>query len=146
MKLVRSLTLLAILALALTAAPAPAQHVGRFGGTPITTSSGNVAAATATATLPAVASKTTYICGFTATGGGATAAATVNLTVTNIVTGTMTYNFGVPAGVDAPATALNVVFNPCMPANAIGTTIVVSMPSLGAGNAHASINASGYQY
>src|SRR6478752_7183298 len=44
-------------------------------GTMITASSGNVAAATATATLAAVGNKTTFICGFAATGGGATAAA-----------------------------------------------------------------------
>src|SRR5262249_7332240 len=36
----------------------------------------------------------TYICGFAAAGGGATAASTVNLTITNIVSGTMTFNFG----------------------------------------------------
>ncbi|HEX4828316.1 MAG TPA: hypothetical protein VFV12_08825 [Xanthobacteraceae bacterium] len=115
------------------------------GALPIASSSGNVAAATATATLAARAGYLTYICGFEATGGGATAAATVNVTVTNVPGGTMTWNFGVPTGVDAPAVALVKVFNPCMPATAINTSIVVSMPTLGAGNAHAAVNASGYQ-
>jgi hypothetical protein len=54
-------------------------------GIPISASSGNVAAATATATLAAGgANKITYICGFAATGGGATAAAVVNLAVSGL--------------------------------------------------------------
>ncbi len=115
------------------------------GATSITASSGNVAAATATATLAAAAAKTTFICGFTATGGGATAAAVVNLTVTNGVSGTMTYTFGAQAGAGVPTPPLVVQFNPCVPANAINTTIVVSMPSLGTGNTNAAVNAWGFQ-
>lgn len=114
--------------------------------TTITAASGNVAAAVATATLAAGgASKTTFICGFTATGGGATAAAVVNLTVTNVITGTMTYTFGANTGAGVPSAPLVVQFNPCVPANAANTTIVVSMPSLGAGNTNAAVNAWGYQ-
>jgi hypothetical protein len=114
-------------------------------GTMITASSGNVAAATATATLAAVGNKTTFICGLAATGGGATAAAVVNLTVTNVVTGTMTYTFGANTGAGVPTAPLVVQFNPCVPANATNTTIVVSMPSLGTGNTNAAVNAWGFQ-
>jgi hypothetical protein len=114
-------------------------------GIPVSNSSGNVAAATATATLPAVAGKITYICGFAATGGGATAAAVVNLTVTNVVGGTQTYTYGAQLGVGVPDPPLVVQFAPCLSANASNTTIVVSMPSLGAGNTNAAVNAWGYQ-
>jgi hypothetical protein len=46
------------------------------------------------------AKRFTYFCGFAATSGGATAAAVVNLTITNLVTGTATYIYGAVA---APA-------------------------------------------
>jgi hypothetical protein len=114
-------------------------------GVPVSNSSGNVAAATATATLPAVANKVTYICGFAATSGGSTAAATVNLTVVGVTGGTMTYSYSTSTGVDAPSAPLVVTFGNCLPATAPNTTIVVSMPTLGAGNAHAAVNAWGFQ-
>jgi hypothetical protein len=112
----------------------------------VSNSSGNVAAATATATLPATQGRYTYICGFAATGGGATAAAVVNLTVTNVVGGTMTYTFGSVAGVGVPDSPLVVNFTPCVPTTGVNTTVVVSMPSLGAGNTNAAVNAWGYQW
>jgi hypothetical protein len=112
----------------------------------ISAASGNVAAATATATLAASPGTTTYICGFSATGGGSTAAAVVNLTVTNVVTGTLTYTFGANTGAGVPTAPLVVPFVPCVPANAQNTTIVVSMPSLGTGNTNAAVNAWGYQF
>jgi hypothetical protein len=68
-----------------------------------------------------IAGKVTYICGFAATGGGATAAAVVNLTVTNIVIGTMTYTFGANTGAGVPSAPLVVPFNPCIPAGAVLT-------------------------
>ncbi len=140
---------LVALAFALAALPASAQVPWSGHGVPpisVSASSGNVAAGTATATLAAGGGKrVTYICGFSATGGGATAASVVNLTVTNVVTGTMTYTFGAVAGVGVPDTPLVVQFNPCLPANASNTTIVVSMPSLGAGNTNAAVNAWGFK-
>lgn len=116
------------------------------GAIALSASSGNVAAATATATLAATPGRTTYICGFTVTAGGSTAAATVNVTVTNTPGGTLTYNYSTSTGVDAPSAPLPVVYSPCVPASAQNTAIVVSMPTLGAANAHAAINASGYQF
>lgn len=122
---------------------APCQHGSAFNV--VSSSSGNKAAAVATATLPASATQVTFICGFSATGAGATAATAVNATVTGVIGGTMTYVFAVPTGVDVPAQGLNVNFYPCVPGTSINTAIVVSMPSLGAGNAHAAMVAWGYQ-
>jgi len=113
--------------------------------TPISASSGNVAAATATATLAQVASKTTYICGFSITSSGSTAAAVVSPTIANLITGTMTFTYTSVAGVTLANQPLVVPITPCLPANAQATTIVVSMPSLGAGNTNTTVSAWGFQ-
>src|SRR2546428_13039275 len=126
----------------LFASPAVAQ-VPLAPGVDITASSGNVAAATATATLPAAVGKVTYICGFQATSGGATAAAVVTLTVANIAGGTMSFTYGGNTGAGIPTAPLVVPFNRCIPANPPNTTIAVSIPSLGAGNTNAPVSAWG---
>lgn len=126
--------------------PYPSNFTTGVAATPITASSGNVAAATATATLAAGgAGKTTYICGFQITSAGSTAAAVVNPTIANLITGTMTFTYATVAGVTLANQNLIIPFNPCVPANAANTTIVVSMPSLGAGNTNATVSAWGFQ-
>lgn len=110
----------------------------------VSASSGNVAAATATATIPAVAGKRTYISGFEVTASGATGALVVNVTVVGLLGGTRTYAFSAPAGVAVGATPLVVTFSPALQASADNTAIVVSMPTLGAGNTNACINATGF--
>lgn len=117
------------------------------GATPITSSSGNQANAAAVATLAGVSGKTTYLCGFEIDGGGATAAVTVNPTVAGTISGTLTYLYGV--GVVAAGTVsppLQVAFNPCVPASAANTAIIVTLPALGAGNLNAIAVAHGYQF
>lgn len=117
-------------------------------GRPIAAASGNVAAAVATATLtaePAGSNRKIYLCGFQATGAGSTAGAAVNLTVTGLEAGTLTYTFTAPVGVLVPAQPLIVIFDPPLPAASKTTDVVVSMPSLGAGNTNAAIVANGYR-
>lgn len=111
----------------------------------VTASSGNVAAASATATLPAGVGRTTYICGFALTSAGSTAAAVVNPTVTNVVGGTQTFVYTSVAGATLANPSLVVNYSPCQPATAVNTTIVVTLPSLGAGNTNAAAVAWGYQ-
>lgn len=113
-------------------------------GTPVQAFSGNVAAAVATATLPAVANRTNFLSGFDVTAGGSTAGAVVNLTIAGLLGGTRTYAFAAPIGAAVGATPLVVYFDPPLPASAANTAIVVSMPSLGAGNTNACVNAEGY--
>lgn len=115
------------------------------GATVVTNSSGNVAAAVATATLPGVAGKTTYISGYLVTGGGATAGQINNGTVTGLISGTQTFNYASQTGATLASVPLFVDFNPPVPASATNTAIVVSMPSLGAGNTNAAVSAWGYQ-
>jgi hypothetical protein len=115
------------------------------GATAITASSGNVAAATAAATLAAVAGKTTYITGFAITGTGATGALAVSVTVTGVITGTMTYTYAAAAGAAVENTPLVVQFPYPIPASTTNTTIVVSCPTLGTGNTNNTANAYGFQ-
>lgn len=115
------------------------------GATPVNSSSGNVANAAAVATLPAVAGKTTYITGFEVTGAGATAAAVVGVTVAGVISGTMTYTHAAVAGATALNPQLLVRFGIPIPASAVNTAIVVTVPALGAGNTNSTVVAHGYQ-
>lgn len=115
------------------------------GAGPVSTfSSGNVANATATATIPAVAGRTGYLTGFEVTGAGATAGSVVNLTVTGLLGGTATYSVVVPTGVTTSITPLVVGVNPPLPASAVNTAIVVSVPAFGAGSTNAAVVAHGF--
>lgn len=115
------------------------------GAIPITATSGNQANAVATATLAAAAGKTTYITGFEVTGTGATGVLIVIATVTNTVSGTMSYTYVFVAGVTTANTPLSIQFTKAIPANAPNTTIVVSCPASGLGGTNNVVNAHGYQ-
>ncbi len=114
------------------------------GGTMVSASSGNVANASAAATMPAVADKTNYLSGFQLTSAGATAAACVDATVTGLLGGTKTYTYCAPAGAAVGANPLQVDFYPPVPASAVNTAITVTLPALGAGNTNATANIQGY--
>lgn len=116
-----------------------------YGATPITADSGNQAAATATATLAAVAGKTTYITGYVVTASGATAASVVTGTITGIITGTQHFTYTAIAGVTLACQPLVVTLPKPIPASAVNTTIAVALPSLGSGNTNATVQAFGYQ-
>lgn len=107
--------------------------------------SGNVAAATATATLLATLGRVTHISGFYVTGGGATAGSIITVTVTGVKDGPFSYSFAVPTGAAVGAATLDVYFDPPIPATGPNTAIVVSAPSFGAGNTNACVVANGFQ-
>lgn len=115
------------------------------GATYLVSSSGNVAAASAVATLTASAGKTAWLAGFICTAGGATAGADVNVTVTGLVGGTQTYTFTFPTGATVAAYPLIVDFPINIPATGIAQNIVVTLPSGGTGNTNAAVVAFGYQ-
>jgi hypothetical protein len=112
--------------------------------TPVTAGSGNVANASAVATIPAVAGKTAYISGFTVSGAGATAGLVVNPTVAGVISGTKTYAYAAVAGVALLNPVLDVQFCPPIPASAVNTAITVTCPALGAGNTANTVNAYGF--
>lgn len=111
----------------------------------ITAASGNVAAASAAATLSGAVDKTTYICGFSITSTGSTAAAVVSPTITGTISGTLTFTYASVAGATASNQPVVVNFSHCIPASATNTSIVVTLPSLGTGNTNATVNAWGYR-
>lgn len=110
------------------------------GATPVTATATGTTAAT-TATLPGVAGKTTYICGFTISADATTAVAGA-ATVTGTISGSL--NFIQNVGAATAAGILIVPFNPCVPASAVNTGIAVVSAAAGiAGNT--AVNAWGYQ-
>lgn len=114
------------------------------GATPVAAASGNVANASAVATIPAVAGRTAYLTGFAITSTGATAPAVVSPTVTGLISTTLTYTYAVAAGATTANALLTPDFALAMPASAVNTAIVVTLPALGAGNTNATVVARGY--
>lgn len=115
--------------------------------TPLAATSGNVAAAIATATLPASPGRMTYITGFQVTSSGATAASIVDITVGNLGVPSSTilhYELSVAGAATTTNEPLVVTFDPPLPATGLNTTISVVCPSLGAGNTNSAVNAIGY--
>lgn len=145
MKTLTRLVFAALLAFQPTAAYAAASgSIVPNGATLVAASSGNVAAAVATATLPAVSGRLNYIMGFSATGSGATLGLPIVCTVTGLTGGTESFIVTAAAGVLIGNNPLNVNFPAPMSASAINTAITVSCPSLGAGNTNSAVNAWGY--
>ena len=105
--------------------------------------SGNVANATATATLAPASGRTAWLTGFELTGTGATGASVIQDTVTGVLGGTMVYDVVIPAST-AQQVALIVEFSMPLQASVAGGNIVVSSPAFGAGNTNASVNAHGF--
>lgn len=112
--------------------------------TRVSATSGNIANNTATATIPAVSGKTNYLTGFQVFGAGATAALAVDVSITGLLGGTLTYTYCFAAGVAVANTPINVVFDPPLPASAVNTAIAVSCPAGGTGAAKNTVNAQGY--
>lgn len=131
------------------ALPAGTNTIGSVGivdvGTTVLGDSGNVANASAVATLAGTAAKTTYITGFCLSASGATAGADVTATITGLLGGTKSYTFTFPLGAAVPAQPINVQFSRPLPASAQNTAIVVTLPAGGTGNTNAAATAEGYQ-
>lgn len=108
------------------------------------TASGTGAAAIVTATIPAVAGKTAYVTGFAVTGGGATAAAIVTAVLSGTISGSLSYVIGVPAGATTTIPTLHLNFSKGVPASAVNTAIVLTVPSFGAGNTNVAVAIRGY--
>ncbi len=104
----------------------------------------SVAAAANNQTLAGAAGKRTYISGFYVDGLGATAAATITVTITGLAN-TLSFNVSIPAGATVALTALRFAFPRPIPASADNTAIVVNVATFGAGNTQALAGAYGFQ-
>lgn len=114
-------------------------------GVPNSTATQVIISATGTtgavvATLPAVSGKTNFLCDFSSE-QTATAGIIGGITVTGLLGGTRTYFAGV--GTSPAVTQVNRNFNPCLPASATNTAIVLTTGAAGAGG-NVSMNADGY--
>lgn len=107
---------------------------------PVTATATGTTAATV-ATIPAVAGKTAYVCGFTIT-SDATALAVGTAVVSGTISGSLSYLQGISA-VTSGAGNLTQSFNPCIPASAANTAIVVTSAAAGTGG-NTIVNAQGY--
>ena len=99
------------------------------------------------ASLPATAGRTQYLEGFDITGGGATAAGVIEVSITGLAAGTLKYEMNVLAGVTGPVNAqggLSVRFPQPQPASGVNVAITVTAPSFGAGNTNAAVVAYGF--
>jgi hypothetical protein len=114
------------------------------GSTALIAGSGNVANASAAATLTGTATTTVYISGFEVTGAGATAASVATVTVAGLLGGTRHYTYTFPAGATVACTPLLVRFDPPLPASAVNTAIVVTCPASGAGGTNNTVVAHGF--
>lgn len=114
------------------------------GATPIQASSGNVADAAAVATFPAVANKTNYVTGITVNSTGATGSASVIATLVGALSGTLSFAYKTTSGAANLDTPMQLNFDPPIPASAVNTAMVLTLPALGAGNTHATVNMTGY--
>src|SRR5205085_5300644 len=115
------------------------------GATQLANSSGNVANASAVATLAGAAGKTTYIACMNISASGATSASVVTATLAGLLGGTASFTVSVVAGATLGVPTLNVSFNPPLPASAVNTAIVLTLPALGTGNTNATVSAWGFQ-
>ena len=114
------------------------------GVTPLIAGSGNVANASAAATLTPTATTTAHISGFEVTGSGSTGALVVTVTVAGLLGGTRHYTYTFPAGATVACAPLLVKFDPPLPASAVNTAIVVTCPAGGAGNTNNTVVAHGF--
>jgi len=96
----------------------------------------------AVATLAGAASVTTYICGFSVR-ANATAATTVNMVVSGTISGSLNFTQWV-APLASGIGIAEMIFNPCVPASAANTSIVVTGGAPGAGGVN-SATAWGYK-
>ena len=116
------------------------------GATPLAATSGNVANATAAATLAGVAGLETYLQGFSISGAGATSGLPVIATLTGYGGITMSYIYTFVAGVLVPNRELVVHFPKPLKASAVGGSFALSCPAGGTGNTHNCVNIWGYAH
>lgn len=112
--------------------------------TPIIGKSGNVANASAAATLTGTSTTTVYLAGFEISGSGATVGLPVTVTVAGLLGGTIQYTYSFQAGALIANTPLIVAFNPPLPAAAVNTPIVVTCPAGGTGATNNTVTAHGF--
>jgi hypothetical protein len=112
------------------------------GATPLTAAFTGADTTTAAATLPAAVGQRTYVCGYSISGAGATAATPVNAVLSGLTT-SLQYVYTYIAGATLANQTLQGTFLPCVPSSALNTAIVMTVPGA-AGNTNTAISLTGY--
>lgn len=115
------------------------------GAVSLSSSSGNVANASAVATFAAPPSGTNYVTGFIITAAGATVGLPVVATLAGVVGGTMSFIFAAPAGALLGASPYMVTFPTPLAASGPTTAITLTLPALGAGNTNSAVVMTGFR-
>lgn len=98
-----------------------------------------------TATFPALAGKTNWLCGFSVSPGAASSAITITITTTGL-TNNFSLSVGAPvAAAGTTASIVTVPITPCVPASAANTAITVVAGSLSTGGVNQAVNAWGFR-
>ena len=121
-----------------------AMQAARDAATPLIAGSGNVANASAAATLTGTATTTVYLAGFEVTGSGATAGLPVTVTVAGLLGGSRLYTYSFAVGALVGNVPLIVEFDPPLPASAVNTAISVTCPASGLGGTNNTVVAHGF--
>lgn len=104
----------------------------------------NAANATCERAIAAAVGVRNYVIGFDVTFSGATAAGVVQVTLTGLAGGTLTYVLSVPAGVAVAGVPLFVRFPFPVAGSAVNTAATLTVPALGAGNTNCNATLYGF--
>lgn len=114
------------------------------GAVPVTASQTfSASTSAAIATIPAVAGKTAYLCGWTFSSGGMTSATQVTATISGTVSGTLNFAYNHPSAGQGVLGATNSPY--CIPASGPGVAIVATLPG-GTGGASSNIATSSWGF
>jgi hypothetical protein len=105
----------------------------------------SVADATLTRTVAAAVGKVHYVTGFDLSLGGATLASLINVTITGLAGGTLTFVVPVIAGA-LLGSVFSVTFPHPIPTSAANIAVVLTVPALGAGSTAANGHLYGYTF
>jgi hypothetical protein len=131
-----------------TSQPFPVTFLGNINVAPYplnavpVTATGSGTTGISTASIPAVAGKTAYLCGFEYD-ATATAIGVVSVTVTNTISGSLNYFTNVPAQSTSGVGQMPRTFTPCIPATGPNTAISIAGGAPGTGG-NALINMNGF--
>lgn len=114
------------------------------GSTQVTATSGNVANASAVATMAAVSGRTNNISGFSVTGSGSTVGLPVTVTVAGLLGGSLPYTYTAAIGATVGNTPLVIKYAAPIAASGLNTAITVTCPALGAGNTNNTVTTHGF--
>lgn len=106
---------------------------------------GNGAASAINISLPADATRTTFIQGVWIRGLGSTAGGPATFTITGLAGGTMTFALEVPAGATIEMNPVLILFPEPLPGSAINTAVGLTVNSFGAGNTDVRATIWGFQ-